>query len=627
MKPLVTVVVPVYNAQKYLSHCLDSIIAQNFESMEIILVNDGSTDASEEIINAYQSKYPFIRYIKQKNKGAAAARNAGIKEADGDYISFIDADDYIDLGLYQDFQEKIKDQEVDIFMFNANIISQENRTAIAFTTDFFKPGVKEGDVIDYKSIANFFYGNHSICNKIYRKDFLRQKKIWMKEGCIFEDTLFNFATLINAEKILFTYKAYYNYLNVSENSVTHTIGKNAFDLFDIALAMEETAENLGLYPYFEYALFQYEYECLIKTISQTEQKYRRKLFLEGQKFLLPRIKKLNPNIYMRLVNINYGLAFLNYSYEQFADTLLLSKSDFEFKQKNIEKPRFSIIVPMYNVERFVPLCLKSLISQTFEDFEIICVDDGSPDNSKDLIKEYAQKDSRIKLIVQENKGLGGARNTGVRAARGEYLLFVDSDDWLSLNALEKMDETIKQNPTDLGLFSFNIFIDQTMKLDPCDMLKMFENIPDVFTASQIASIMFIHLCVWNKYYRREFFIKNNLFFEENIYFEDILIHTKALIKAKSIAMCRHNLYYYRIREDSIMQSTYSDKKINDVVKALSSTIKWLKENGVYEFYRPSFARFTATALNNHFRRAGAAYSGALKSALEKDEELVALFKS
>jgi len=627
MKPLISVIVPVFNAQKYLSHCLDSIIAQNFASLEIILVNDGSTDASEEIIHAYQKKYPFILYIKQNNKGAAAARNAGIKEANGDYISFIDADDYIDSGLYQDFQDKVKDQQVDIFMFNAHIITQHNSDGLAFTEDYFKPGVKEGDVVDYKSIANFFYGNHSIWNKIYRKDFLRQKKIWMKEGCIFEDTLFNFATLINAEKILFTYKAYYNYLNVSENSVTHTIGKNAFDFFDIALATEKAAENRGLYHYFEYALFQYEYECLIKTISQTEQKYRKKLFLEGQNFLRPRIKKLNPDIYMRLVNINYGLAFLNYSYEQFADTLLLSKSDFKFKQKNIEKPRFSIIVPMYNVERFVPLCLKSLINQTFEDFEIICVDDGSPDNSKDLIKQYAQKDSRVKLIVQENKGLGGARNAGVRAAGGEYLLFVDSDDWLSLDALEKMDKTIKKNPTDLGLFSFNIFMDQTMKLDQPDMLKLFENTNNVFTASQIASIMFIHLCVWNKYYRRDFFIKNNLFFEENIYFEDILIHTKALIKAQSIAMCRHHLYYYRIREDSIMQSSYSNKKINDLVRALSSTVKWLKENEAYEFYKPYFARFAASAINNHFRRAGAAFSGPLKNALENNEEIMALFKA
>lgn len=620
MQPKISVIVPVYNAANFLPRCLDSILAQNFQDIEIICINDGSTDNSEQIINEYIAKDKRIRLISQPNKGAAAARNSGIKAAEGNYIAFIDADDFFSTGLFELFAEKNVKNNVDIFMFNG-IIDDGNKqvTQYFYSNTLFKPNVSESDTVDYSHFSNFFYGNQSICNKIYRTDFLRENNILLNEGTIFEDTLFYFMTIIHAKKIKFTYTPYYNYTYNSQ-SVTNTIGANAFGLFDIFDAMENEAKKCGLWEFFRYALFQLEYEKFIETLSKTEEKIRPELFERAKAYLKERITELDPNIYSRLVNINYCGALLNYTFEQFADTLLLSREEFRFSQTKPETPLFSIIVPVYNTQRFLPLCLKSLINQTFDNFEIICVNDGSPDDSEKLLQEYAEKDARITVISQKNKGLGGARNTGIRAAKGEYLLFVDSDDWLSLGTLEKIKETIDQNRADIGMFGFYEFLDQTMQIRVADYLKLFDG-KDLCTCKEIADKMYASQCVWNKFYKRSFFIDNNLFFAENVYFEDLSVHTKAMVKAASIAFCRHNLYYYRIRGNSIMQSEYSHKKIDDLIYAFSGTIRWLKREKLFTDYRAPLAAFANVCLQMHLRKAGNTYGKILHERIVGTPEL------
>ena len=333
MEPKISIVIPVYNAEKYLSGCLDSILAQQYGGeLEIICVNDGSNDNSAQILQNYSAKNLNIKVISQVNKGAAAARNAGMKAASGKYISFIDADDYILAGLYSKFAQEINKEDVDIYMFNGQIeTTEKKRTSVFFTSSMFKSNITEDDCIDYKDIANFFYGNQAIWNKIYRADFLREHNFWMKEGCVFEDTLFNFATIINAAKIRFTYQSFYIYRQNTQ-SVTSSIGANSLDLLKIFTDMEKESQKRGLAQYFSYALFQLEYEKIIETLSLTKSEFRQELFEKAQEFLKERIGKLNPQIFLKLVNINFGLALINYAYGQFCNTLLLSKDTFHFSK-------------------------------------------------------------------------------------------------------------------------------------------------------------------------------------------------------------------------------------------------------------------------------------------------------
>ena len=128
--------------------------------------------------------------------------------------------------------------------------------------------------------------------------------------------------------------------------------------------------------------------------------------------------------------------------------------------------KISVIVPVYNAEQYLRECLESLVNQTLEDLEIICVNDGSTDSSPKILEEYASKDSRIKIFHQENQGVSAARNLGISKVQGEYLVFVDSDDWIELNALEILYKTIDKRKSDILLFSnYRYYGDSSVKRD------------------------------------------------------------------------------------------------------------------------------------------------------------------
>lgn len=120
----------------------------------------------------------------------------------------------------------------------------------------------------------------------------------------------------------------------------------------------------------------------------------------------------------------------------------------------MSEPLISVIVPVYNVEQYLPKCLDSIIDQTYKNIEIICIDDGSPDNSIEILRWYAAKDNRINIISQKNMGLSGARNTGIKNCHGDYIMFLDSDDWLDLDTCEKACEAINEYNPDLVLWSY-----------------------------------------------------------------------------------------------------------------------------------------------------------------------------
>ena len=129
---------------------------------------------------------------------------------------------------------------------------------------------------------------------------------------------------------------------------------------------------------------------------------------------------------------------------------------------------FSIIIPVYNVELYLKDCLDSVLNQSFADWEAICVNDGSTDGSVTILGKYAEKDSRFKIISQPNAGLSAARNTGINAAKGDYILFLNSDDWMELNALEVLSKNI--NGEDLLCFSGRRFFEETNLYNPADVL-------------------------------------------------------------------------------------------------------------------------------------------------------------
>lgn len=218
-------------------------------------------------------------------------------------------------------------------------------------------------------------------------------------------------------------------------------------------------------------------------------------------------------------------------------------------------PKFSIIVPIYNTEKYLPKCLDSLVNQTYKNIEIICINDGSTDNSLKILEKYAQKDEHIKIINQENQGVSIARNVGINNATGDYILFVDADDWIETNTCDILNKNIEKNNSDLIIF--NAYI---AKQNQCNL---------GFCCNQ-ESIMYSSM--WSICYKREFLNQNNIRFPQNIKIaEDHVFRLNALSCSKNIKILPDYLYYYLADREN------SASKVKTVIPDDIKTFEYLIE--------------------------------------------------
>ena len=221
-------------------------------------------------------------------------------------------------------------------------------------------------------------------------------------------------------------------------------------------------------------------------------------------------------------------------------------------------PKFSIIVPGYNVENYLDDCLNSIFKQTNQDFEVIFINDGSTDNTLNVVNKY--KDDVI-IINQENLGLSEARNNGVKKASGKYLLFIDSDDYIDNKLLEKLDSVTKNNP-DLVRFGVNEVIDGDINVVEA---PVFNNLSGIKAFKEIVKNKYVEPA-WLYLYRKEFYLENNFSFIPHVYHEDFGLIPKIIVKAEKVTSISFPGYYYVKRENSIItDESKTNKKINDLL--------------------------------------------------------------
>ena len=223
---------------------------------------------------------------------------------------------------------------------------------------------------------------------------------------------------------------------------------------------------------------------------------------------------------------------------------------------------FSIIIPVYNVDKYIQACLDSVLGQTFSDWEAICVNDGSTDGSPALLEKNATKDERIKVINQSNAGTATARNTGIRAAQGDYVFFLDSDDWLEPDSLQILANKLRGE--DILCFSGKRYFESTGEYHPADILveKTYERGMDYYNENALLRRDFAFVCVVLRVYNRLFLMRNGLFFDDDITYEDNLWVPITLYYAKTVTVIPDVLYIYRIREGSKMQETSLNRKMD-----------------------------------------------------------------
>lgn len=232
----------------------------------------------------------------------------------------------------------------------------------------------------------------------------------------------------------------------------------------------------------------------------------------------------------------------------------------------------SVIVPIYNVEKFLDQCVASIIGQSYFNLEIILVDDGSPDECPGKCDEWAKKDERIIVIHKKNGGLSDARNSGLRIASGEYVAFIDSDDWVAPDFFEKLYEAIKTNHAQIAASGIMwIYNDHLKKDEHVYAQQIFSSEEALETLVQGRGF---YAVAWNKLYKRTLF--DGIRFPVGKLHEDEFVTYKLIGKADRLVLCQNTFYYYRQREGSIMQG-WSIKHL-DALDAFFQRNEYLKEN-------------------------------------------------
>ena len=243
----------------------------------------------------------------------------------------------------------------------------------------------------------------------------------------------------------------------------------------------------------------------------------------------------------------------------------------------------SIIVPVYNVEKYLENCIESILNQTFKDFELILVDDGSTDNSGKICDIYKKKDSRIKVIHKNNGGLSSARNAGIDVAGGKYIGFVDSDDSIHPKMYETLYDLISKYNSDIAICNFkNIYNMLYKEYEEIEMNGIIEMSNIEAINNLYDSTIGLRLRVsWNKLYNKYLF--NDIRFELGRVHEDEFIAHKILYKSNKVVYIDRELYYYLQREGSIMHDK-SLKKDTDWILAFSDRMKFCKRMGLNDIY-------------------------------------------
>lgn len=255
----------------------------------------------------------------------------------------------------------------------------------------------------------------------------------------------------------------------------------------------------------------------------------------------------------------------------------------------------SVIIPVYNAAAYLPQCLDSICNQTLQNIEIICVDDGSTDNSLEILEIYAEKDSRFQLLQQKNTGAGTARNTGLNFARGKYLSFLDADDFFELDMLEKAYLQCEKGGVDFCVFRADQY-DQKNNIYvkiPWTIKRRYLPVQCPFTAEEIYSYIFqiFNGWAWDKLYRKEFIEKNNLKFQELRTTNDAFFVFMANVLAEKITIGQEVLAHHRVNVKTSLSVT-REKSWECCLQAVFAIREELIRRNLYEKVEQSFVNWT-----------------------------------
>lgn len=563
----ISVIMPVYNSEKDLSYSIDSFLMQNLKDIELICINDGSTDNSLNILEEYAKKDNRIVVINQENAGSGIARNNGIKNAKGEYICFLDTDDkYVDDKALEVLYNLAKKYDADVA--GGSLSRNENGVIKNAVVDGIDYAFKKEEVITYKDLQQAFYFHRFI----FLKDMLLKHNLEFPDYKRFQDAVFLPQALSISNKIAVTNKATYLYtvpvsskFNEFDFDSVNDFLQGHIDILNFAI--KNNYEKL-----FTWCIKRFYANNTVKNMMQTS-------INAGNK----KVKEYIGEVKNIIVKSNHPITPKEKEYLDIylADNILEDETQVIEKCKDIkikksyekinDEPLVSFIVPAYNVEKYIDTAIKSILMQDYENIEVICINDGSTDKTESIIKKWRKKDKRVILINKANGGLSSARNKGIKEAKGKYIRFLDSDDALPVNATSLLVSYAERH--DLDLLSFDgltIYESYNIAFNKPEQMHYYER--NNLNEEIMSGIDLLIYQYENKAYRenvgilfirKDLIIDNGISFKEGRLHEDNLFTFETMLKSQRSMHINEIGFLRRFRNSSIMTSEFSIKNACD----------------------------------------------------------------
>ena len=570
--PKVSVIIPVYNAERYLEECLDSVLNQTLKDIEIICVDDGSTDNSLNILKKIQKKDNRVKILTQKNQFAGVARNYGLSIAQGEYCAFLDSDDYYVETAMEKLYAIAVQNKLDMIKGSFYRLEPSNKINTSnYSCNKAVPDNLRNKVLNFIDAPNeLIYVADVPWNGLYRKKFLDEKRISFNELRCVNDHSFFVHCLICAERLMIVDEFITFYRIGQANSLIGTKYKHYDCQLESYRIVKKMCESLDLE--LRQIILERELDAVLgwyKRICET---------IDDSALVKTQLEAFMKNDFKQS---DIKDTFINhFQYKSLYNEII---NRVESVDEN-ESPKVTVIIPVYNTAPYLAECINSIINQTLKDIEIICIDDASTDNSLEIIREFAKKDKRIKIIAHmKNKHQGGARNSGLDIATGKYIWFIDADDYVDLDAVEilynKMEEL---ENVDVLCFGASAFIDVPGKGRtsypekaishswPAEQILCLpehqEKIPNTIDGSSVVYMS-----------RRKFIDKYR--YREHVYFEDADFSFKVYTSdAKFYFMEKYYPYHRRVTETSTTAKNVNEQKAETTIsrilalKAISDVI-------------------------------------------------------
>lgn len=537
-QPIVSVIMPVYNGETYLRQCLDSVVNQTLKEIEIICVDDGSSDRSVEILKEYAAKDERVMVLQQANAGAGAARNNGLSKASGKYLSFLDSDDFFETDMLEKAVEKIAADRADFVVFRCDHYLNDTNTFKKAAYTLKKQTLPPYTPFNFRQITDNVFKAFVgwAWDKVYDREFVMKHNLKFQEQRTSNDMLFVFSALVLAKRITCLDTVLAHQRRNNGESLSNTREKSWFCFYNALKALRDVLKEKGLYEELKKDFVNYAVHFSLWNLNTITGDCYEKLYT-----------KLHEEWFEELEVTGHDEDYFynKTEYKQLADILR-----YDFKEYNT---KLSVVIPVYNAEKYIRQCLDSILTKQKIALEVICVDDCSTDGTPAVLKEYQDKYENVTVIRNEtNLYAGTCRNKGLMAAKGQYVHFLDSDDYVVDNAYEKLYTLAKENDLDWVKTTSEGFDDETgetVENPRYSMEKMYEGFFGTLLDFQHFPKKFMdYMAVvpWNGIYKRHFLLEKNIRFNSLFCVNDRSFFVDTCVKGERMMIARGKIVRHRM---------------------------------------------------------------------------------